>query len=40
MVKTCDCHARFFIFVVVTMKGCCIQGGKQGGDAGNAEKIN
>ncbi len=39
MVKTCDCHARFFIFVVIMMKGNCIQGRNQGGDAGNAEEI-
>ena len=39
MVKTCARHARFFIFVVITIKGNCIQGRNQGDDAGNAEEI-
>lgn len=39
MVKTCDCHARFFIFVVITIKGYCIQGRNQGGDAESADEI-
>lgn len=39
MVKTCDCHARFFIFVVIMMKGNCIQGRNQGDDAESAEEI-
>lgn len=39
MVKTCDCHARFFIFVVIMMKGYCIQVRNQGDDARNAEEI-
>lgn len=39
MVKTCDCHARFFIFVVIMMKGYCIQGRNQGDDAESADEI-
>lgn len=38
MVKTCAHHARFFIFVVILLKGYCIQGRNQGDDAGNAEE--
>lgn len=39
MEKTCDCHARFFIFVVIMMKGNCIQGRNQGDDAESADEI-
>lgn len=39
MVKTCARHARFFIFVVIMMKGYCIQGRNQGGDAESADEI-
>lgn len=39
MEKTCARHARFFIFVVIMMKGYCIQGRNQGDDAGNADEI-
>ena len=39
MVKTCARHARFFIFVVIMMKGYCIQGRNQGGDAKSADEI-
>lgn len=39
MVKTRDCHARFFIFVVIMMKGYCIQGRNQGDDAESADEI-
>ena len=38
MVKTCARHARFFIFVVILLKGYCIQGRNQGGDTGNADE--
>ena len=40
MEKTCAHHARFSIFVVITIKGYCIQGRNQGGDTGNAEEKN
>lgn len=39
MVKTCARHARFFIFVVIMMKGNYIQGRNQGCDAESADEI-
>lgn len=39
MVKNCARHARFSIFVVIMMKGYCIQGRNQGDDAESAEEI-
>lgn len=39
MVKTRARHARFFIFVVIMMKGYCIQGRNQGDDAESADEI-